>query len=169
MRSHLAASGFGIVKNKGIYCWEAASGLGPIRIDGRGVRGDHQSTLAAFRRIVKRDVLDTNTVDGCNVYYWLMEQRNRVQYRDRAFSEPSHEYFHTNVFDKRTFQNQVKEYIIDKIPIYCFDTEHCMLAAPIRRLLDTRAQLQNAGLPNPIHDRFDPLLNLIEEIDPDPH
>ena len=168
MRAHLAAIGTGIAKNKGIYCWTAAPGVGPTKIDVKGVRGDHQATLAAFRKVVKRDILETNTVDGANVYNWLMEQRNSVQYRDRAFSEPDHEYFHSNIFDVRKFSNQVEQYIVDQIPVYCFDPDHCMLAAPIRRLLDTRAQLRDEGLPNPIESRLQPLTTLLHEIDASP-
>ena len=168
MRSHLAAIGTGIAKNKGIYYWTAVSGAGPTKIDTKRVRGDHQSTLAAFRKVVKRDILETNTVDGTNVYNWLLDQRNSVQYRDRAFSEPDNDYFHSNIFDDEKFPNQVEQYIVDQIPVYCFDPDHCMLAAPIRRLLDTRAQLRNEGLPNPIENRLQPLTTLIREIDTNP-
>ena len=168
MRSHLAALGTGIAKNKGIYYWNAVSGSGPVKIDTRGVRGDHQSTLAAFRRIVKRDILETNTVDDSNVYNWLMEQRNSVQYRDRAFSEPNHGYFHSNIFDTQTFEIQVEKYIFDQDSVYCFDPDHCMLAAPIRRLLDTRAQLRKERIPSPIQSRLEPLANLIGEINASP-
>lgn len=168
MRAHLAALGTGIVKNRGIYRWTATSGTSPEKVDVKGVRGDHQATLAAFRKVVRRDVLETNTVEGIGTYNWLMEQRNSVQYRDRVFSEPDPQYFHANIFDVAKFRTQVEQYILDRIPVYCFDPDHCMLAAPIRRLMDTRAQLKDQQLPNPVQNGLQPLARLIREIDADP-
>ena len=146
MRAHLAAIGTGIAKNKGIYCWTAAPGVGPTKIDVRGVRGDHQATLAAFRKVVKRDILETNTVDGANVYNWLMEQRNSVQYRDRAFSEPDHEYFHSNIFDVRKFSNQVEQYIVDQIPVYCFDPDTLHAGGPYQAIAGHSISIARRGV-----------------------
>ena len=45
------------------------------------------------------------------VYYWLMELREQVNYRERAFQEPSQCYFFHKLFHKVQARNQIDTYI----------------------------------------------------------
>ncbi|MGB1258313.1 MAG: hypothetical protein ACPG51_20735, partial [Thiolinea sp.] len=87
MRAELAINDIGFAKNNGIYIWRLSENEGPEKVDGKRVRGDHASTIKAYKKIVgESDVLQTNTIDEVCVYSWLMERRNDVNYRDRSFS-----------------------------------------------------------------------------------
>ena len=164
MRSHLSALEIGIVRNKGIFYWTTNSPEHPSRVAKCKVSGDHQSVMKIFGNLVKDDVLSTNSVNGTNVYEWLMAQRNSVQYRSIDFSEPDPGIFHKSLFESNLFESQVSEYISDDIPVYCFDHDHCMLAAPIIRLLKTRSQLEVLETTILTPEKFRAIERLISEI-----
>ena len=53
---------------------------------GERVSGDHKTTTVTFMSVFSdTDILLTNTVNGKNVYDWLMELRNQVNYRERVY------------------------------------------------------------------------------------
>lgn len=56
---------------------------------GEKVSGDHKTTIVTFISVfAETDILLTNTVNEKNVYDWLMNLRNQVNYRERAFTNP---------------------------------------------------------------------------------
>ena len=161
MNAHLAVLGVGLVRNKNVFSWRADVNCKPTKIN---ARSDHQAVIKTFKNMSIDDVLQTNRVDGRDVYEWLALQRNNVQYRDRSFSEPEQGYFHQNLFSANEFEAQVLKYILDDIPIYCFDGDHSMVAAPIKRLLDTKTEFRRSDLPNPIGGRTSALDRLLYDI-----
>lgn len=109
---------------------------------GEKVSGDHKTTIVTFISVfAETDILLTNTVNEKNVYDWLMNLRNQVNYRERAFTEPNHKYFFSTLFDKRRINDQIATYLNDEISIYCFDEDHCALAAPLKLATIVRQQL----------------------------
>ncbi len=167
LRAHLAVLKVGIVRNRGIFRWEVAEGTSPVRVRSKGQLSDHKAILQAFTTIVQDDVdvLQSNQVAEQSVYDWLFEQRNQIQYRDRTFQEPEESgYFHPSILSHTKFDSQVANYILDPVPVYCFDPDHLLLAAPIRRLLDLKRAFLRAGLPNPLLDREESVTRLIDEI-----
>ena len=164
IKSHLSAMGIGLVRCKGNHYLETSAPNHPIHVQKVRASGDHKSAFSVFRKFVETDILEDNTVGGVRVHDWLSEQRNCVQYRNRDFSEPSPEFFHNNLFDTNAFEAQVSAYISDDIPIYCFDQDHCMLAAPIKRLLETRSLLIKLQVSGPVSEKLEPVSKLLSEV-----
>lgn len=147
LRCSMATQGYAFVKNKGIYTLKLDIGESPIRRDkgkhrGEKISGDHKTTIATYVSIFgSRDILQTNTIENQLIYDWLMELRNQVNYRERTFQEPSQRYFYSTLFDKTKVKNQVETYINDDLFVYCFDKDHCCLAAPLKLAISTRNEL----------------------------
>ncbi len=149
LRCSMASHGYAFVKNKGIFTIKLDIGEGPVQRDigkyrGENIRGDHKTTIATYVSMFEAyDILQTNTIEGQLVYDWLMELREQVNYRERTFQEPDQRYFHTTLFDKVLIKNQIETYINDDLFVYCFDKDHCCLAAPLKLAVSTRNELFN--------------------------
>lgn len=149
LRCSMATHGYAFVKNKGIYTIKLDVGECPIRRDGGQYRnekisGDHKTTIATYVSIFgTNDILQTNTIEGQLIYDWLMDLRNQINYRERTFQEPLQRNFYSTLFDKTQVKNQIETYINDELFVYCFDKDHCCLAAPLKLALSTRKELFN--------------------------
>lgn len=149
LRCSLATKNIAFLKNNGIYTLSLEKGEKPCRRDlgsymGERVSGDHKTTLVTFMSFFSdTDILLSNSVNGKNIYQWLMELRNQVNYRERTFTEPDNKYFFPSLFDSSKIKEQVEVYLRDNIPVYCFDEDHCALAAPLKLASIVRNQLFN--------------------------
>ncbi len=149
LRCIMATHGIAFLKNNGIYTIQLDIGERPIKRDkgkhmGQKVTGDHKTTIATYVSMFKDDdILQSNTINGTNVYDWIMDLRNQVNYRERTFQEPNHKYFYEAVFNKNRFKSQIETYINDDTFVYCFDEDHCCLAAPLKLAILTKTKLSN--------------------------
>lgn len=147
IRCSLATKKFAFLKNNGIYTLNLSVGEKPVRRDcgkynGQRISGDHNTTIVTFISMFSdTDILLTNNINERNVYEWLMELRNQVNYRERTFTEPKNKYFSSNLFEKDKFKTQIETYLNDDIPIYCFDEDHCALATPLKLATIVRQQM----------------------------
>ena len=90
LRCSLATKNVAFLKNNGIYTLNLEEGEKPQRRDqgthlGERVSGDHKTTTVTFMSVFSDTDMLTNTVNGKNVYDWLMELRNQVNYRERVY------------------------------------------------------------------------------------
>jgi hypothetical protein len=147
LRCSLATNKYAFIKNKGIYTIRLDNGESPERRDlgqfqGEKVSGDHKTTIVTYINLFKdSDILQSNTIDGKNIYAWMMELRNQINYREREFTEPVNKYFFSSIFNKQEIKNQIEIYLCDNTYVYCFDEEHCSLAAPLKLAQIVREQL----------------------------
>lgn len=147
LRCSLATKKIAFLKNNGIYTLNLSVGEKPVRRDGgkhngQRISGDHNTTIVTFISMFSdTDILLTNNINERNVYEWLMELRNQVNYRERTFTEPQNKYFSSNLFEKDKFKTQIETYLNDDIPIYCFDEDHCALATPLKLATIVRQQM----------------------------
>lgn len=150
LRASLAAKGYAIIKNKSQYLFELRAGRSPIKKNTNRYRNDHLGVINIYEDIVgDNDILSTNSINGDSVYIWLMERRHQVHYRQREFLEPDciDEYVQVKqAVDGCRYSELLDQYYCDDIPIYCFDPDHAGIAAPIKRALNTRVDLCQAGL-----------------------
>lgn len=147
LRCSLATKNVAFLKNNGIYTLNLERGERPCRRDvgkhmGEKISGDHKTTLVTFISLFSgTDILLSNSINGKNIYEWLMELRNQVNYRERVFTEPDNKYFYCSLFDSARIKDQIELYLNDDIPVYCFDEDHCALAAPLKLASLVRRQL----------------------------
>lgn len=148
LRCSLATQDIAFVKNKGIYTLKLEEGEKPIRRDkgdfyGERLAGDHKTTIATFIKVVgENDLLQTNTINGELVYLWLMKLRDRVNYRERCFYEPTPKYFFAEIFETKKLNDYVRIYVDDETYAYCFDPDHACLAVPLKVSLDVSEKLK---------------------------
>lgn len=146
LRCSLATDKYAFLKNKGIYTLKLVNNESPERRDqgkhqGERISGDHKTTIVTYINLFRdSDILQSNTVDGKNIYEWLMELRNQINYREREFTEPVNKYFFDSIFDKKKIKRQIETYLNDDY-VYCFDKDHCSLAAPLKLAQTVRGQL----------------------------
>lgn len=124
-----------------IYTLELKEGSIPKRVNTGKVRGDHKCTIKAYKTIYKdKDILNTNNIDGKNVFQWIMEYRELVNYRVSSFIEPDYGY---NVIpqlkkDPDFFDALIDKYLGDEYLAFCFDTDSSIYATPIVLLSKSR-------------------------------
>jgi len=150
LRASLAAKGYAIIKNKSQYLFDLRTGNSPIKKSSTRYRNDHIAVIHIYEDIVgENDILSTNSIDDNSVYIWLMDRRNQVHYRQRGFLEPDwmEEYAQAkHAIEESKYSDLLDQYYHDDTPIYCFDPDHAIIAVPIRRAINTRNDLFNAGL-----------------------
>lgn len=140
IRSYFSANNIGFLKNKGIYTLSLNLGDKPIRRDIGNYRneklsGDHKTTISThIKEFGSQDVLLSNNIGELTIYDWLMEIRNQVNYRERAFNEPQFKYFPTDFFKKDIMRENIDLYLKDNDLVYCFNADHAAVAAPIKVL-----------------------------------
>lgn len=150
LRASLAARGFAIVKNKSLYLLNAAPNAVAKKLTGNRYRNDHVGTISIYRDLFgASDILQSNMIDAQPSYEWLMEMRNRVNYRERQFHDPGCPEFCT-VASERVQQGQLDAlldtYADDTDFIYCFQSDHAWLALPLKRAVLTLADAEAAAV-----------------------
>lgn len=140
MRSQFAANNIGFLKNGGIYTLALNLGEKPIRRDvgkynGERCSGDHKTTICThLKEFQAQDIMLTNNIEGLNIYDWLMEMRNQINYRERSFHEPDFKYFPLKIFNQNMIKDTINTYFMDDDLAYCFNEDHATVAAPIKIL-----------------------------------
>ena len=127
MKCFLVTKNCAFVKCDGFYVLELEVGCCPNKINGVG--GEHPKTIQEYvKRMENIDKLLSDRVDGGDklIYDYLRDMREIVNYRDISFCEPENQYFFN--IDK----NKIEEYVRDKTLTFCFQSPHCLLAAPLQ-------------------------------------
>ncbi len=148
LRCTLAANGIAIIRQKSLFYLKAIDGEKPVTKGNRKYNTDHSGTINYYNELFSSDILLSQTIDSINVYEWIMNRREQINYRERSFNEPDHsdfwDYIAVQVKSGR-LDKLVKDYHSDPF-ILCFQEEHTMLAVPFKRALLTRDKLFNEGI-----------------------
>jgi len=145
LKSHLAASGIALIRQKSLYCLKATAGETPSAAAGRKYNTDHSGTIYYFSNLISSDILLSQKIELMSSYEWLMNKREQINYRERIFNEPSHPLiWETIVLQSQvtSLKDIVLQYIKDHF-ILSFQEEHAILAIPIKRALLTKAKLDS--------------------------
>lgn len=139
IRCYLATNNLACIKNSGFFVIPILGGQ-TKRIN---EKGDHQCMIKAFEKFFPKCVWVLNHIEidnkPVNIFKWLMEYREIVNYRSRSFSEPDLNYFN---IDLEKLSDWVETYLNDDDYKFCFLKDHCLIAAPVRFAYDTRVQLE---------------------------
>ena len=131
-----------LVRCKTLYLMRLKDGAEFKEIKATKKNGDHRLTIKAEKalvdaRVIVDPVLD-NDIDGISPYLWLMEQRERVNYRQQCFSDPEcdgcvirpyKDYIAVGKCNKL-----LELYSDDNMLIYLFDKDHSMVSVPYYRI-----------------------------------
>jgi hypothetical protein len=145
LRASLAADGCAVVRCKSTYMLDTAIGSCPEKKTGNRFRSDHIAVASIFiDRFADRDILMTQNIEDKNVYEWMRDRREWINYRRRDFIDDDHKLLID--FESVSILAQVELFCTDTLPIYCFDPDFAALALPIKRALLTAAQVPGGHL-----------------------
>jgi hypothetical protein len=138
LRTRLYLNGFALIRSGGgLYLLRANLNETPIKQSpgNKKYSSDHGIVIKLQNdHFASNDILLTNTVNGCNVYEWLKEQRELIHYKERQFQEPKIIELVKKISPQRNsqrLQNNIDLYLNDANHIYCFLEEHSCLATPL--------------------------------------
>lgn len=91
------------------------------------------------------DILLTNNIctedsEDLNVYRWIRNMREIINYKERTFLEPINKYF-ASINSKEDLVKFIDIYINDDDLLYPFLEEHCLLSTPIQLLIQVDSKL----------------------------
>jgi len=116
------------------YVWRSTAGSGPTRLSGN----THDAVLRYVDANGSIPRLTGQTIASDAVGEWLIAQRNRANYGEARFSDPSPTpcMSYISTIDKRRL---LQAYIEDNALLFTFDPAHAILAYPVTvaRLLST--------------------------------
>ena len=166
LRSSIASRGYGLVRNKSIYLFHIQAGMTPLKKTNHSYRNDHLAVISIYRDLyAASDILQSNTIDGCNSYEWMMDRRNQIHYRQQQFYDPQPLDFLeliAQAVDARSFDTLISAYVHDSRYLYCFQSEHAALALPIQRMLLTRDEYAySSSMPTLTQDRIHTITTLL--------
>lgn len=149
LRTSMACNGYALLRNCSMYRLKIASGESPYGTNNKKYNSTHGGTISHYKDIFSgSDILLTNLIDDVDVYQWMEDVRDIVNYREVGFEEP--ECLEVwNKFkeaqDTHTLSNLLNLIINDSQYIYCFQEEYAVVAIPIKRMQLTIADLSNNG------------------------
>ena len=112
---------------------------------------DHGGTIHTYVDLFKHtDFLCSNTLEGSNVYLWLKNCREIVNYKDTVFHDPETTDIWNDIImliDKLDIKKTLSSFIKEKDK-YCFLPEYAILAIPLNRILMVAQEVKNETFEN---------------------
>lgn len=149
IRSSMASKGIAILRCKSMYRLFARMGEKPYSTGNRIYNTTHEGTINHYKDLFGvSDRLLSNNIEDQDVYEWMMNAREIVNYRSAAFSEPEcleiWESFSKSI-DEGEFTKILK--LLESDPyIMCFQEEYAVTAIPVKRLQQTIDDLLSTNL-----------------------
>ena len=142
-----------LIRASGLYRMILKPGQTFYHNKNREFNSDHSGTILHFMQLFKTsDPLCSNNINSKDAYLWLLEQRERVNYKERSFNEPSYPDFWDGPFSlglsSDKIESTLQTYINDTYLAYAFQDNHAVLSIPIQRLIHTIKTLSNYGYKN---------------------
>jgi hypothetical protein len=143
LRCTMALNGIALVRQRSLFYLKSLTGETPVTKGNKKYNSDHSGTISYFVDLFSSDILLSQPIETLNSYEWLMNRREQVNYRERAFNEPEYsEFWHfiANQNQSGRFENLINDYWNDRY-LLCFQEEHAMMAIPIKRAMLTNIKL----------------------------
>lgn len=157
IRCELYASSIIAVKNGSIFYMPNIAGSTFSHIQ---EKGSHQAYIT-LRRIMPANViahdilLDNEIVPGKNVYLWMCDNRERVNYLQMHFPDPEPDVVLQKIYDNYILTGKQTDllYLYETDIIYCFDKDHATVAVPYKKLRICRDLLLGRAKLDPFEQR----------------
>lgn len=151
LRSCLAVKGVGLFRWERDAFYLAYDKTNFQKMDGLH-KSDHKGVIFLQEKYFSTsDKLLQSKVESKFPYYWLMDQREFVNYKHKTFEEPNTPFFWSqikSILEEKDINYLIDLYLNDIDLNYCFDEDHSILATPLQRLKQTCQDFDNSG----VHD-----------------
>lgn len=149
IRASMASKGIAMLRCKSMYRLFARTGEKPFSTGNKKYNTTHEGTISHYKDLFgQSDILLSNNIEDQDVYQWMMNAREIVNYRSAVFPEPDcldiWDYFSQSI-DEGNFTNVLEQLENDPY-IMCFQEEYAVIAIPIKRLQQTISDMLNASL-----------------------
>jgi hypothetical protein len=150
IRADILLSGYFLIRCGALFYGRAKEGTKITKYQIRNVRGDHQYTTHFSAKLhkdkIRIDLVQDMLIEDIIPYFWLMKQRERVNYQSREFLDPSIdevlaepvEYIKT-VGEEKLFAL----YDSDEYQLYCGSEQHACVAIPYNKLRMLQKEFSN--------------------------
>lgn len=149
IRASLAVNDFAMLRCGSMFRLKIAVGQTPFGTGNRKYNTTHEGTISHYKDVFSySDLLLANKIDDVDVYEWMMNVREIVNYRSNAFLEPdclSVWDFFSSCVDDNSLVDELKKLENDNY-IRCFQEEFAVVAIPIKRMQQTISEMANAGI-----------------------
>lgn len=113
-------------------------------------QNDHAGVINTYCTLFSRtDFMCTNEIDAMNLFDWMDNCRNIVNYKDADFHDPDVSELWENIVEKdRTigFDKIIDDYRADPYKFCCSEND-AILAIPLYRILKVSQEIKNEGIP----------------------
>jgi hypothetical protein len=149
IRASMASKGIAMLRCKSMYRLLVQIGEKPYSKNKKKYNTTHEGTISHYKDLFgTSDRLLSNNIEDDDVYQWMMNAREIINYRSAAFSEPGcleiWDYF-SKCIDEGDFTDVLEQLENDPY-VMCFQEEYAVVAIPIKRLQQTISDLSNANL-----------------------
>jgi len=140
IRASLAAQGVAVLQNSGMFRLKIKNSEKPFSKGGRKYNSTHEGTINHYRDLCSdTDLLLANHIGDSDVYEWMHDIRNIVNYRSSSFQEP--QYLDIWKSFVPMLDNGTLPIFLDLLEndeyILCFQEEFAVIGIPIKRLKQT--------------------------------
>ena len=126
-----------------LYRFKIASG---VKYTKPKEMNDHSGTIYTYVDFFQRtDFFCSNPIEDRNVYFWLKECRDIVNYKDGVFHDPETTPMWENIdedIESIGIKKNLSNYIDEKDK-FCFLPEYAVLAIPLNRILIVAQEVKN--------------------------
>lgn len=164
IRASMASKGIAMLRCKSMYRLFAREGEKPYSKGNKNYNTTHEGTINHYKDLFGlSDRLLSNNIEDDDVYEWMMNAREIVNYRSASFSEPGcleiWEYFSKSIDEGRF--TEILNLLENDSYVMCFQEEYAVIAIPIKRLQQTIEDLLSADLLSGFSEKR---LNMIKKI-----
>ena len=149
IRADILLENYFLVRCGGFYYSTIKNGAKFNKFSSKKAKGDHQLTSYFYHKLhIERkniDPLQDGFIDEILPYFWLMSQREKINYQLKDFSDPSI----VDCLKKPAtyIKNGKESYLLNMYKladdyIYCFDHEHACLAIPFCKIQQISRKLK---------------------------
>lgn len=145
MRAELYASSVVVIKNGQLFYTTNNVGNTFTSIQ---EHGSHQTYIKLRKTlpasVITRDAMLDNDIDpGVDVYSWMCNNRERVNYHAKHFSDPEPDNVLHKIYDNYVLPHKLTDLLnlYEGDRLYCFDKDHATVAVPYYKLRSCKSLL----------------------------
>lgn len=170
LRSSFASKNYCLMRAKSMFRLKLETNEKVFTTGNKKYNSTHGGTISHYCDIYSSEPLLTNNIDfngdEINIYAWMENIREIVNYRSRSFYEPSYLDFWeeiNKVIDNNKFYELIENIIKNPLE-FCFQEEYAVIAIPLARFIYTTNDfLSYSTLPKYNKSKIEFLLSLLPD------